>query len=303
MTPATRRKREQLRFFIERVLEPEPAVQAVIGIGSIASGRMRPDSDIDAIVFLDPMDWYVIPGEFIWRPSDGSFHSIFTEDAAVLSDGLELDCRREHLRQWTDPGFEWPEGRRAELSRGWIAFDRHDQVRRLVAERTDYPDSLRQRRLDGAVTWLDQHLGGDGPAVRWQSLGPAIAFDRLGAAYDSLVAGLFAYNRSWRPWRNRQMDSLLMLEWLPDLFEERILLTTDSGAGDLAAYLKQAGVLNTLFGELLERLLADGFYSEEPIGQAFIRSHDEPGYAWNMDEWNADRARRSLRPSPAAGGA
>ncbi|UCG25291.1 MAG: nucleotidyltransferase domain-containing protein [Chloroflexota bacterium] len=303
MTPATRRKREQLRYFIERVLEPEPAVQAVIGIGSIASGRMRPDSDIDAIVFLDPMDWYVIPGEFIWRPSDGSFHSIFTEDAAVLSDGLELDCRREHLKQWADPGIEWPEGRRAELSQGWIAFDRYGRVRRLVAERTDYPDSLRQRRLDEAVTWLDQHLGGDGPAVRWGSLGPAIAFDRLSAACDSLVAGLFAYNRTWRPWRNRQMDSLLMLEWLPDRFEERILVATSSGAADHAAYMKQAGALKTLFGELLDRLSADGIYTEEPIGQAFIRGHDEPGYAWNMDEWNADRARRSLWPSPAAGGA
>ena len=63
--------------FIERELVPEPAVQAVIGIGSIASGLARPDSDIDTIIFLDPFDWYILPAEFKWRPADGSFHSIF----------------------------------------------------------------------------------------------------------------------------------------------------------------------------------------------------------------------------------
>jgi hypothetical protein len=46
--------------FIQLELAPEPAVQAVIGIASIASGLARPDSDIDAIVFLDPFDaWFI----------------------------------------------------------------------------------------------------------------------------------------------------------------------------------------------------------------------------------------------------
>jgi hypothetical protein len=27
-------------------------------------------------------------------------------------------------------------------------------------------------------------------------------------------------------------------------------------------------------------------------GEAFIRSHDEPGRAWNMDEWNRKHAER-----------
>jgi hypothetical protein len=65
--------------FIERELVPEPAVQAVIGIGSIVSGLARPDSDIDAIIFLDPFDWYIVPAEFKWCPSDNSFHSIFSQ--------------------------------------------------------------------------------------------------------------------------------------------------------------------------------------------------------------------------------
>jgi len=50
MTPATVQKRAQLRAFIAQVPAPHPAVQAVVGIGSLANGRMRPDSDIDAII-------------------------------------------------------------------------------------------------------------------------------------------------------------------------------------------------------------------------------------------------------------
>ncbi len=61
--------------FIEIELAREPAVQAVIGIGSIASGLARADSDIDAVVFLDPFDAYIIPAEFVWHPSDRSFCS------------------------------------------------------------------------------------------------------------------------------------------------------------------------------------------------------------------------------------
>ena len=30
------------------------------------------------------------------------------------------------------------------------------------------------------------------------------------------------------------------------------------------------------------------------IGEAFIRSHEEPGRAWNMDEWNAQHRSRKV---------
>jgi hypothetical protein len=73
-TPATMQKRRELAHFIETALAPESAVQGVIGIGSIASGLARPDSDIDALVFLEPFDLY----EFKWRPADGTFHSSFS---------------------------------------------------------------------------------------------------------------------------------------------------------------------------------------------------------------------------------
>ena len=69
-TAATIQKKPDLTTFLERVLVPEPAVQAVIGIGSIASGLAQPDSDIDAIIILDPLDWYIVPAEFVWRPSN-----------------------------------------------------------------------------------------------------------------------------------------------------------------------------------------------------------------------------------------
>ena len=64
MTPATHQqqeKRAQFLQFMESVLLPETAVQAVIGIGSIATGHMRPNSDIDIILFLDPYDLYIVP--------------------------------------------------------------------------------------------------------------------------------------------------------------------------------------------------------------------------------------------------
>jgi hypothetical protein len=294
MTPATEEKRKELLSFIERVLQPEPAVQAVIGIGSIATGYMRPESDIDVVVFFDPMDWYIIPAEFIWRPVDGSYHSIFIEDEEILKEGIGLDCLRLDLSFWGDPVYEWPEGRKAELCDGWLAFDRDGKVAPLIDSKTVYSEELRLERLDEAITWLDQHLADGGPEQRWETLGSAVAHARLHAAFQQLVRALFALNRRWMPWLNRQIDNLLRLPWLPEGFDERVLIASNAPSLEYDGYMGRATALRSLLEDLLSQLVEDGSYSTAPIDQAFIRSHDEPGYSWNMEEWRAENIGRFL---------
>jgi predicted nucleotidyltransferase len=290
-THATIQKRQELMNFIELELAPEPAVQAVIGIGSIASGLARADSDIDAIVFLDPFDAYIVPAEFVWRPADRTFHSIFI-DTPELEKKIQFDFHRFDLTQWMDPSFHWPEGVCSELSIGWLAFDRTGIVADLIAKRTIYTDTIRISKLDEAVTSLDQHLSGDGPQVQWDSLGPLIAHDRLHAAYDYLVQALFTYNRRWRHWRNREMSALLALPWLPEDFPNRALIALGIGSPDYAGYMNRVEVLRGLFQDLSYRLVADGLYGDDFTSEAFIRGHDEPGRAWNMDDWNRKHADR-----------
>lgn len=178
ITDASRHKRQQLHDFIERKLAPYPAVHAVVGVGSIAAGVAHAGSDIDAVVFLDPLDLYIVPAESIWRAADDSFHSIFTEDAELHNTGLQLDFNRLDVQVWQTASYAWPEPMCAELSSGWVAFDRTGDVTRLIATRTAYTDPVRTPRLDEAITWLDQHLGADGPQARWDTLSPAIAHDR-----------------------------------------------------------------------------------------------------------------------------
>lgn len=291
ITSATFQKRQDLMVFIERNLETEPAVQAVIGIGSIASGLARQDSDIDAIVFLDPFNWYIIPAEFKWCPADNTFHSIFNQ-ASVAEKWMQFDFARLDLAQWADASFAWPEERCAELHAGWLAFDRSGIVAELIETHTIYTDDIRIAKLDEAITWLDQHLSDDGPQVRWDSLGPVIAYDRLQAAYEYLVQALFAYNRCWRPWRNREMFSLLALSWLPENFASRIPAALGISNLDYIGYMSRVKCLQALFLDITNRLVSDGEYGEDVISEAFIRSHNEPGRAWNMEEWNRKHAER-----------
>lgn len=291
ITSATFQKRQDLMVFIERNLETEPAVQAVIGIGSIASGLARQDSDIDAIVFLDPFNWYIIPAEFKWCPADNTFHSIFNQ-ASVAEKWMQFDFARLDLAQWADASFAWPEERCAELHAGWLAFDRSGIVAELIETHTIYTDDIRIAKLDEAITWLDQHLSDDGPQVRWDSLGPVIAYDRLQAAYEYLVQALFAYNRCWRPWRNREMTSLLALSWLPENFASRIPAALGISNLDYIGYMSRVKCLQALFLDITNRLVSDGEYGEDVISEAFIRSHNEPGRAWNMEEWNRKHAER-----------
>ena len=290
MTPATKEKRAQFLHFMEEVLLPETAVQAVIGIGSIATGRMRHDSDIDAILFLDPYDLYIVPAEAIWLAEDDSFHSIFSEDETVRQ-SLQLDFKRVNWQQWCDPAFHWPEEQVSALVNSWIAYDRHGEVTQQIQERSIYPNNVRQARLDEAITGLDQHLGWESPQKNWNNLDPAIAHDRLQSAYDYLVDGLFAYNGRWRVWRNRQMSGLLQLPWLPDGLADDLLFIANAPSLDYAGYMSRVDKLTIYFEALKQQLIDDGAY-QNPVSEAFIRSHEEPGRAWNIAEWNKKRQER-----------
>lgn len=292
MTPATAEKRAQFTEFIQQVLAPETAVRGVVGIGSLASGHMRPNSDIDAIIFLDPFDLYIVPAEAIWQPAEDTFYSIF--DEVHQPGGLQLDFYRLPFKQWADPAFAWPEARRAELSRGWIAYDPTGDVARLIAQKTAYPDDLRLQRLDEAIVWLDQLLGDNTPETVWQALGPAIAHDRLQAAYRNLVQALFAYNRQWLIWRNREMNDLLNLQWLPAGFATDVVTAVTPPDSSHDGYHQRADTLRRFNTELLNQLIANGDYSHAPVDQAFMRLHEEPGRSWNIEEWNKFRNTRKL---------
>ena len=283
----TREKRTHLQRYIARELESIEAVRGVIAIGSLATGQAHDGSDIDAIIFLDPYDEYIVPVEATWLEADNTYHSIFNG-----VDGIDIDLQRLDLAQWRDPAFEWPEPRRAELKNGWIAFDRDGEVTQLITKRTTYDEYTRIPRLDEAVTWLDQHLGGDAPHLNWENLGPAIAHDRLNAAYFYLVQALFALNRRWRPWRNREMSVLLALPWLPDDFNNRVLHAVVAPAHDYAGYMSRVEMLRALFRDVLAKLQNEGLYGDDPVGEAFIRSHDDMGRAWNIAEWETEHRRR-----------
>ena len=294
MTPSTERKRAQFKKFIEEVIAPETAVKGIVGIGSIATGRMRPDSDIDALIFLDPFDCHIVPAEAIWDPATDTFHSIFSDDARLQQEGIQVDFLRLPWQEWSDPAFNWPEPRKAELSQGWVAFDRNGRLPQVIAAHTAYDYDTRLKRLDEAIIWLDQHLNRSKPQEVWDTMGPLIAHDRLHAAFHYLADALFAYNNTWRPWRNREMDALLQLPWLPKNFAERALVAANSPNLEFDGYEARIAALLSLFEEMLQQFVENGDYTHVPLDQAFIRHNEEPGRAWNMDEWNKFRTVRKL---------
>jgi hypothetical protein len=81
---------------------------------------------------------------------------------------------------------------------------------------------------------------------------------------------------------------------LPENFAERVLIAGNSPSLDFVGYKQRVETLQALFQDIVEALIADGTYSYNPIDQAFIRTHDEPGYAWNMEEWNEIALTRAI---------
>ena len=292
LTPATEKKRRDLVLAIEHLLAPEACVQGVVGVGSIAMNTARAGSDIDALVFMHPLDEYVVPAESIWCPWDDTFHSIFTPDRRVQDEGIQLDMKLCDLTRWQSDDSVWSEGQRAGLTGAWIAFDRDGSVATLIAERTAYDDETRIAKLDAAVCTLEGLLLHRAPDRAWETLGSLPAFDRLNVACDALMQALFVLNRRWRPWRNREMSALLRLPWLPREFERRALTALTAPSQTHEGYKAREVVLKALFDEVLVELQREKFYGDDPISEAFVRSHTEPGRAWNMDAWREKRAQR-----------
>ena len=291
LTEATIQKRQQLNDFIDRFLKLEPALRAVVGVGSIAFGTMRPDSDIDALLFWDPIDRYVVPAEFVWIPESNTYHSIFAPD--LPETGIQFDFQHFDLQEWSAPDFVWSEGQCAAFVESWLVYNRDGRVAQLFAERTTYTESLRGAHLDQAL--LDMELIWDDPTRLWESLGAAVAFDRAQVAYDALTRALFAYNWRWRPWRSREMSYLLTLSWLPADFATRVITALNGPSLDLEGYCQRFLALRGLGDELLAQLADEDGYGTDPIGAAFVRGHDRPGYAHNMDAWNAEHTKRQKR--------
>jgi hypothetical protein len=243
-TSPSQYKLRQLELFVSRICEPEECIQAVMAIGSVAAGRAGPESDIDAIIFMDPLDLYAVPAESVWSPDDGSFHGIFSPEARHPIPCSSIFCGS--LGLWQATGFEWPEPRLAELASGKVVFDRHGAVGELIQKRSHYAEKTQRQKLDEAVTWLDQLLAGDTCAETWSRYGPAIALDRLNSAYDWLVQALFALNRRWRPWRNREMSTLIELAWLPADFHEQALVAAAGSGHDRTGYEDRVHALDAL---------------------------------------------------------
>jgi hypothetical protein len=282
MNTASQRKREELQNYIQCEVIQETAVQAIVVIGSVAKGTAREDSDIDAFVFLSPHDLYAVPAESQWQPETGNFYGIFND----VPGAVQLDFHRLDLAQMRDPDYAWSESVCAELQHGWIAFDRTGEIAAMIVERTRYGDEVRLQHLDEAIVRMDWLLSEWQIAQTWENLGPVVAHYRLHTAWESLAQGLFAYNRCWRTLRSRELTDLLSLPWLPARFEEQPFLLTNALAETEQAYQQRATALRACFMVLVQQCRQEGLYDENAVSEAFIRRHDEPGRAWNMDEWN-----------------
>ncbi len=290
MNLATKRKRTELLAFIRREVIPESSIQGLVVIGSVAKGIARADSDLDAVVFLDPFEPYAIPAEFKWRPVDGTYHGIFSH----VENYIQLDLKRLDLQEWSKPTHVWPESLCAELSEGWLAFARNNFIHELIAERTCFTDEIRQERLADAIVHLDWLLDASTTERTWATLGAQVAHYRLHHACDYLLQGVFAYNRRWRTLRSRELSDLLKLPWLPEKFDTHLTLATNALSVTKAGYEKRVTLLRRFFNELVAKCQQDGLFGCNAVSEAFIRQHDEPGRDWNMVEWNKKHRERSI---------
>ena len=284
-------KRAALQALIERVLAPEPDVQAVLAVGSVATGRARADSDIDAVVWLDPFDPHIAPAEFIWRPADGSFRSIFSA----------------RPRRPTTPGSTCT-GRPGRLARAWarladgcwpaehgLVGSRTPAVAAWLAERIAYPVAGR-RRVDEALVWLDQlldeaaraRLADSGAAGR-----PRSAVGRLRLAGGGAVCLSGALAAVAQPRAGASAGAPWLPAGAPAWLEA--VLTPPGAKRPMPRGWRRCGRSMARCAPACRRRRL----WRRPRGQAFVRTTTSRAARGNMDAWQRAHDARGQAPSPA----
>lgn len=290
ISPATRAKRTALQTFIDRHVVGRDEVKAIVVYGSVANGAAVADSDVDAIVFMDPLDHYLLPAEAIWNPQDDSFRSIF--GSALGHDELQLDLMRVDWRAWADPGFHCPDDVRARLSVVWVAFERDGYDAASIIRRvTTMTDDQQQALLDEGLLAID---GLPEDAEDAWNRDPVEALDALNAHWEALLRCVYAINRTWFPYRARALRNVPSLTWDGGLSGD-LLRTCAGGALDHTGYRTRWNALAEVTQRILEHVSSDPRYGDDPIFAAFLRQHDEPGRAWNMAEWNERHSSRQAQ--------
>jgi hypothetical protein len=294
-TSPAERKLTALDAFIRTHLAPYAAVRGVVVTGSVARGDAREGSDIDAYVFMDPLDPYIVPAESIWDPRDDTFHSIFSDDVWLDLNGLQLDLHRVDINTWAECGTPWPEPVRAELAEGTVIHDPSGTVAELIRAHTAMSDAERQEILDEIVIQGLALVGSEDPTEGIDTLGVVEAADRVTAAYQELTRGVLALHKKWRPWRNREYRVLRTLPWLPRGLREHPLTLMIGSTEDEDHHGTRHQAVRTALLETIRHLQELEMYGDDALGEAFRRAHDEPGRAWNMDGWNDEHIRRHGR--------
>lgn len=289
MNTNTERKRADLANYIKREVIDEPAVQGIVVIGSVAKGIARANSDVDAFVFLDPYDLYAVPAEAKWNPETGRYHGIMSH----VEEPVQLDFKRVDLAAWSEPAHVWPDSIRAELSEGWVAFDRFGRISPLIESKTFYSDAERQTKVDEAVSLLNWLLSEALTGRPYDTLGATAAHYRLHSTFDYLIQAIFAINRRWRTLRSRELSDLVALPWLPSNFEADLFLAMNAPSSDKDGYHRRALILHRFFEAVVAKCQEERLYNDNPLDEAFIRQHDELGRDWNMVEWEQTHNNRA----------
>lgn len=281
MDQITQKKRKDLERFIQDVVVHEPAVRGIVVIGSVAKGVAREDSDIDAVIFLEPYDLYAVPAECKWLPEGNRFFGIFSH----VENSIQLDFHRLPLGRWADPKFEWPETLKAELAEGMVVYDPAGVIGPMIEERTLYTADVQRDRIDEAVIHLDWLLGDQAVKQAWENLGSNLSNYRLHSAFDYVVQAIFAINGRWRTLPSREMVDLLACEWLPDRFEATLHLAMNTPSEQFADYEARVALLKKHSDDVVRYCVDLELYGDDPVGEAFIWQNEEPGRDWNMKEW------------------
>ena len=298
--PHSLRKVGQVREFIAARLEGEPSFRGAVITDSVAHGDARADSDVDMFLLFHPLDFAVVPGDFVWSPRLDRYFGR-SERLPQDRDLLHIDARRvdlDRLAAGTASELE-----RHLLADGLLVWDRNDSCAQVLERVSEYPARLRRERLIDLYYQVNYHLRPT-KALAWYERGDGcLAHAHFDAGLGYFLKFMFAWHGAWLTWPNKRVQYLRTRTDPVGGFEDclgQVMLVRDFGREELNRRITALAAYMDKMAALLQR---EGILPlAAPLDFAYGKAHPEIGLRHSMEAWrraNAERLRKNrANPKP-----
>ena len=255
------RKFSQVAEKLTAKISIQKHVIGIVFIGGLARGFVDQSSDLDGMIFLDRKN----------KALEKQIRKIVESESK--NSNIDIDLEIHLLENFKK--HKWNETEKWDFSRAKIAYDKKDQIKRIIAAKSKTSEDFWLRRLVQCTEYMkwyccppDENVGTVTEA--WLDRGdPVSAHFCVSYAIELILKTVFALNKEFMPPPKWSVFYSRNLKWLPKNYAllNYAMKTDDLSADDLRRRLK---AVREIWAEILPKIRSETGFGPREIDRYYV---------------------------------